>query len=104
MRAAWVRSFFFALGGGETLPKVKLDKPLPLDPNKRNFGRPPKRETIIKYYQNNPDKWLENVFGVQLWEKQREILYDVWNNRYVAVKSAYAKIGIASCRERGEGS
>jgi len=76
--------------GGEKVPKVKLDKPIPLDPNKRNIGRPPKRETIIKYYQNNPDKWLENVFGVQLWEKQREILYDVWNNRYVAVKSAYA--------------
>src|SRR5690606_7017795 len=43
-----------------------------------------------KYYQENPDKWLENVFGVELWEKQREILHDVWNNRYVAVRSCYA--------------
>src|SRR5690606_20198428 len=55
--------------------------------------------TIIRYYQANPDKWLENVFGVQLWEKQREILYDVWHNRYVAVKSCFAsgKSHVAAC-------
>lgn len=69
--------------------KVEGQKPIPIDP-KANIGRPPKRETVIRYYQNNPDKWLEKVFGVQLWEKQREILHDVWNNRYVAVKSAFA--------------
>src|SRR5690606_26313948 len=69
--------------------KVEGQKPIAIDP-KANIGRPPKRETVIRYYQNNPDKWLEKVFGVQLWEKQREILHDVWNNRYVAVKSAFA--------------
>jgi len=71
------------------MPSVKLDKPIPINPAK-NIGRPPKPSTIIRYYQANPDKWLENAFGVQLWEKQREILHDVWNNRYVAVRSCYA--------------
>lgn len=71
------------------MPSVKLDKPIPINPAK-NIGRPPKRETMLRYYRNNPDKWLENVFGIELWDKQREILHDVWNNRYVAVKSAFA--------------
>ena len=71
------------------MPDVKPNKPIPIDPN-RNIGRPPKPETVRRYYQNNPDVWLEKVFGVTLWEKQREILRDVWNNRYVAVKSAFA--------------
>src|SRR5690606_7761306 len=76
-------------GGGGIMPEVKPNKPIPIDPN-RNIGRPPKPETVRRYYQNNPDVWLEKVFGITLWEKQREILRDVWNNRYVAVKSCFA--------------
>src|SRR5690606_24990010 len=80
------------------MASVKLDKPIPINP-KRNIGRPPKPETIKRYYRNDPDKWLENVFGVQLGEKQREIIHDVWHNRYVAVKACYAssKSHTAAC-------
>jgi len=44
----------------------------------------------VKKYQRNPTRWLEDVFGVKLWEKQEEIFMATWNNRYTAVKSCYA--------------
>ena len=64
-------------------------KGIPINP-KKNRGRPPKRETIINYYRKHPDEWIENVFNEKLWDKQREIFLDVWNNRYTVVKSCYA--------------
>ena len=64
-------------------------KGIPINP-KKNRGRPPKRETIINHYRKHPDEWIENVFNEKLWDKQREIFLDVWNNRYTVVKSCYA--------------
>lgn len=63
-------------------------------------GRPPKTfKSAVKKYQNQPNLWLEDVFGVELWEKQEEIVNTVWNNRYTAVKSCFAsgKSFVAAC-------
>src|SRR5690606_10840506 len=50
-------------------------------------------------YRKHPDEWIENVFNEKLWDKQREIFLDVWNNRYTVVKSCYAsgKSYLAAC-------
>lgn len=63
-------------------------------------GRPVKTfESAVTKYQNNPALWLEDVFGVELWEKQEAIMDMVWNNRYSAVKSCFAsgKSYVAAC-------
>jgi len=53
-------------------------------------GRPPKDyDGAIESYRKRPAKWTKDVYGVELWEKQEEILNAVINNRYTAVKSCY---------------
>lgn len=54
-------------------------------------GRKPKTtKNVIKSYRKHPEKWIYDTYGVELWEKQEEILNSVWKNRYTAVKSCYA--------------
>jgi phage terminase large subunit len=43
--------------------------------------------TVLKHTQNDPLWFVENVLGVTLWEKQREILADLWTHRSVNVQS-----------------
>ena len=53
-------------------------------------GRPPEKlSSLVKKYRQEPALWIEDTFGVELWEKQEEIMNAVWNNRYVAVKSCF---------------
>lgn len=53
-------------------------------------GRPPKSiKAGVEKYKKNPSLWLNDVFGIELWKKQEDIINDVWNNRYTAVKSCY---------------
>lgn len=54
-------------------------------------GRKPKSiSKAIEKYRDQPAMWIEDTFGVELWEKQEEILKSVFNHRYTAVKSCYA--------------
>lgn len=56
----------------------------------RRGRKPEDAAKLIKHYRDHPAKWIEDAFGVELWEKQVEIVNTVWNNRYTAVKSCYA--------------
>lgn len=78
---------------------AEAPKNKPLINSKHNIGRPPKMSTVLRRYQERPDEWIERMFGETLWDKQREIMLDVWNNRYVAVKSCFAsgKSYLAAC-------
>jgi len=69
-----------------------------MSPERR--GRPPKDVgKIIEKYQRDPLLWLKDTYGVELWDKQKEIFMSVWENRRTAVKSCYAsgKSFLAGC-------
>jgi len=54
-------------------------------------GRPPESfSTMINKYRKTPVLWLEDTFGIDLWEKQEEIINTVWESRFTVVKSCYA--------------
>ena len=63
-------------------------------------GRKPKSiSKALEKYRTQPAMWIEDTFGVELWEKQEEILKSVFHERYTAVKSCYAsgKSFVAAC-------
>ncbi len=63
-------------------------------------GAPPKSfEKALAKYRKDPALFLKHAYDVELWDKQEEILRDVINNRYVAVKACYSsgKSYLAAC-------
>lgn len=60
------------------------------------------RKSRGSVYFNNPDIWAEEVLGVELWSKQREMLKSVAENKRTAVKSCHSSgksftMGILAC-------
>ncbi|MFW6027111.1 MAG: LAGLIDADG family homing endonuclease, partial [Candidatus Woesearchaeota archaeon] len=63
-------------------------------------GRPPGNiKSTLEHYRKNPAKWIYDTFGIEVWDKQEEIMNTVWNNRYTAVKSCFAS---GKCLEENE--
>ena len=63
-------------------------------------GRPPKElKSMVNKYRKQPALWIYDTFGVELWEKQEEIMNAVWNNRWVATKSCF---GSGKCIQEDE--
>ena len=53
-------------------------------------GRPPeKAASKVKQYRKEPVRWLEDTFGIELWEKQEEILNSIFQNEFSACKSCF---------------
>lgn len=48
------------------------------------------RRSKNEVYKNDPVKWAEEVLGVQLWSKQKEILQSIVDNKKTAVKSSHS--------------
>lgn len=44
---------------------------------------------LIEAGQKDPVWWIENVLGVQLWQKQKEIAWSVRDNKYTCVQSGH---------------
>ena len=47
-------------------------------------------DRMLAKFRKEPEKWLEQSFGMRLWEKQVEILRSTFENRYTACKSCFA--------------
>lgn len=48
-----------------------------------------KISALIEAGQNDPVWWIENVLGVQLWQKQKEIAWSVRDHKYTCVQSGH---------------
>lgn len=44
----------------------------------------------LRKYQDNPDRWIEDILGVYLWSKQKEIVRSVFENRRTVVRSCHS--------------
>src|SRR5690606_18566526 len=47
------------------------------------------RQTRKTQYLEDPVKWTREFLGIQLWSKQREILYSIRDNRATAVAAGH---------------
>lgn len=48
-----------------------------------------KAEKVIKYYQQNPDKFFADFLGIELWDKQLDIVRSVRDNEKTACRSGF---------------
>ena len=44
----------------------------------------------MKKYQKHPDRWVDDILGVHLWSKQRQIIKSVFENRRTVVRSCHS--------------
>ena len=61
-----------------------------------------RRRSRNEVYFDNPALWAEEVLGVELWSKQREILDSLVNNKRTAIRSCHSAsksftMGLAAC-------
>lgn len=51
---------------------------------------PEEQEERYDAFPEDPVEFIQDVLGIYLWKKQREIVYSVFNNRYTSVASCHA--------------
>lgn len=56
----------------------------------RDVTRALKREARAERYKTDPVAWAEDILGIMMWSKQREILMSVVNNKRTAVKTCHS--------------